>query len=146
MLNAGSTLRVVQRAETKDATYFIHGDMYKTLARIRARNMLGGFAQARLKGPAEQSPLQGGRLNAAPVPKLAAAPEQSQLAPPSPALQSPVPQSAGLALEDYRKFYRGELLAAIELNDTTVDQRVGTDGVTDAADDVWQALKKSRSQ
>ena len=75
------------------------------------------------------------------MPKLAAAPEQSQLAPPSPALQSPGPQSAGLALEDYRKFYRGELLAAIGLNDTTVDQRVGTDGVTDAADDVWQALK-----
>ena len=141
VLNAGSTLQVVQKVETKDATYFIHGDFYKTLARIRARNMLGGFAQARLNGPAEQSPLQGGRLNAAPVPKLAAAPEQSQLAPPSPALQSPGPQSAGPGLEDYRKFYRGELLAAIGLNDTTVDQRVGTDGVTDAADDVWQALK-----
>ena len=77
------------------------------------------------------------------MPKLAAAPEQSQLAPPSPALQSPGPQSAGPGLEDYRKFYRGELLAAMELNDTTVDKRVGTDGVTDAADDVWQALKVS---
>jgi hypothetical protein len=47
-LNAGSALGRVQRAG-KDANYFyIHRDLYKTLARIRARTLMVDYARPRL--------------------------------------------------------------------------------------------------
>ncbi len=40
VLTAGSSLRVVQRDRTDRDRYYVHGDLYKTLARIRARSLL----------------------------------------------------------------------------------------------------------
>ncbi len=52
VLNAGATFQVVQRdAKTADR-YYVHKDLYKTLARIRARELLKDMAPVRLDGPA----------------------------------------------------------------------------------------------
>ncbi|HEX9881538.1 MAG TPA: hypothetical protein VGA65_03430 [Hyphomicrobium sp.] len=49
-LNAGATLDRVQRAG-KDAThYFIHRDLYRTLALIRARTLMTGYGQQQIGG------------------------------------------------------------------------------------------------
>jgi hypothetical protein len=40
VLTAGSSLRVVQRDRTDRDRYYVHGDLYKALARIRARSLL----------------------------------------------------------------------------------------------------------
>src|SRR4029079_19801436 len=40
VLTAGSSLRVVQRDRTDRDRYYLHGDLYKTLARIRARALV----------------------------------------------------------------------------------------------------------
>jgi hypothetical protein len=44
-LNAGATLDRVQRAGKDARHYFIHRDLYKTLALIRARTLMSGHAQ-----------------------------------------------------------------------------------------------------
>ena len=52
-LNAGATLGRVQRAG-KDASYFyIHRDLYKTLARIRARTLFADYGPRRIAGGAK---------------------------------------------------------------------------------------------
>jgi hypothetical protein len=48
-LNAGATLARVQRADKTH--YFIHGDVYKTLVRIRARTLNAAPAALRVGGP-----------------------------------------------------------------------------------------------
>jgi hypothetical protein len=51
-LNAGATLDRVQRAG-KDAThYFIHRDLYKTLALIRARTLMLDYSRKQIEGGA----------------------------------------------------------------------------------------------
>jgi hypothetical protein len=40
VLTAGSSLRVVQRDRTDRDRYYLHGELYKTLARIRARSLM----------------------------------------------------------------------------------------------------------
>jgi hypothetical protein len=132
-LNAGATLQVVQRVGTDTASYFIHGDFYKALARIRARTLVVGSGQQRLAGPQQGGAAQvaGGRLDAA-QPQLAAAPQQPQIAPP------PIP----LDRDAVRRFYRGEMLAAIGLNDSTVERRLATPGLQDAALDAWKELSR----
>lgn len=60
-LNAGATLQKIQRAS--DTHYYIHGDYYKTLVRIRARLM----SSAAMLPPGRANPamIDGGRLNPA---------------------------------------------------------------------------------
>lgn len=132
VLNAGATLQVVQKVETKDATYFIHGDFYKTLARIRARNMLSSLTRGDVQPqlPAPQQPVHGGALQAAPAPALAAQPSYTQIAPP----QTP------FDAERWRQEYRGHLFAAIGLRTIDVEDRLTADGVPEACEDAWNAL------
>ena len=40
MLNTGATFKVVQRDDKTADRYYVHKDLYKTLARIRARELL----------------------------------------------------------------------------------------------------------
>jgi hypothetical protein len=60
LLTAGSGLRVVARDRNNDTGYLVHGDLYGTLARIRARE-LAIDAQSR------RTPLEGGRLRQAAI-------------------------------------------------------------------------------
>src|SRR5262249_51847673 len=46
VLTAGSNLRVVRRDKRERDRYYVHGELYKALARIRARSLLAGSAQA----------------------------------------------------------------------------------------------------
>jgi hypothetical protein len=57
VLTAGSSLRVVQRDKRDQDRYYLHADLYKTLARIRARSLLVGDARPQV--------VPGGRLQAA---------------------------------------------------------------------------------
>lgn len=133
-LNAGATLQVVQRVGTDSASYFIHGDFYKALARIRARSLIVSPGHAQIAAPQRPSsaPLEGGRAREHQE-QLSAAPRARELPP-------PLPQRAALDRAALRRFYRGQLLAAIGLNDSAVEQRLTADGVPEAARDAWKML------
>jgi len=53
-LNAGATLGRVQRKGKSSDEFFIHRDLYKTLARIRARTLMADYGRPRIG----QSPVQ----------------------------------------------------------------------------------------
>lgn len=62
-LNAGTTFDRVQRADDSGAHYFVHGDFYRVMARIRGRLVASAAMPARIAGSA----IQGGRLSPKPV-------------------------------------------------------------------------------
>jgi hypothetical protein len=64
LLTAGSSLRVVVRDKSDAARYYVHADLYTTLARIRARE-LAMASQGR-------RPIEGGRSGKLPSPMPAA--------------------------------------------------------------------------
>ncbi len=53
-LNAGATFQRVQRADGEGRHYFIHGDFYRILARIRGRMLTSAAMQPQLAAPIEQ--------------------------------------------------------------------------------------------
>ena len=56
VLTAGSTFRVVQRDRNEPDRYYLHGELYKALARIRARAVLANErAKIAWGGPLDQS-------------------------------------------------------------------------------------------
>ena len=57
LLTAGSSLRVVPRDKNDDTGYFVHADLYTTLARIRARELA-------MAAHAGRTPIEGGALAA----------------------------------------------------------------------------------
>ncbi|MDX2309018.1 MAG: hypothetical protein NW216_12315 [Hyphomicrobium sp.] len=73
MLNAGAVLQRVQRAEQSMDHYFVHRDLYKTLARLRARSLYsgtyggisGGSGGPALAAPQNTEPVFGGALGEA---------------------------------------------------------------------------------
>jgi hypothetical protein len=64
-LNAGATLDRVQRAGTDATHYFIHRDLYKTLARIRARTLMADYGSRQIAG-ARQGERYGGSVTERP--------------------------------------------------------------------------------
>lgn len=60
-LNAGATVDRVQRAGKDAKHYFIHRDLYKTLALIRAQSLMADYGQARIE-VAQQGPRFGGSI------------------------------------------------------------------------------------
>ncbi len=82
VLNAGSTLQVVQRDKDEMSRYYIHADLYKTLASIRARALIRAPQHQQLQSFAppskqtalgqeskDQAPLDGGDLTQRPRPQ-----------------------------------------------------------------------------
>ena len=67
VLNAGSTLQVVQRDKDDSTRYYIHADLYKTLARIRASALFSpagdGRPQITAQSNADSGSSFGGSLN-----------------------------------------------------------------------------------
>lgn len=61
-LNAGATLGRVQRRGKNTDEFWIHRDLYKTLARIRARTLMSDFSQPRIASGQQQKPSFGGAL------------------------------------------------------------------------------------
>ncbi len=62
-LNAGATFDRVQRAGKEGTLYFVHGDFYRILARIRGRMLASAAIQGRIAAPS----LQGGLLSLRPA-------------------------------------------------------------------------------
>jgi hypothetical protein len=63
-LNAAATVRAVQRA--KDDHYFVSGDLYRALARLRARLLASTAMTPRIQSDQDgRAPTQGGRLEVA---------------------------------------------------------------------------------
>ena len=58
-LNAGATLGRVQRAGKNAGYFYIHRDLYKTLARIRARTLMADYGRPRLAGGQAQGERSG---------------------------------------------------------------------------------------
>ncbi len=88
VLNAGSTLNVVRQSTDKSNKiipdyYLLHAELYKTLARIRARTLSGGYHTPQIQGPSA-GVRDGGSLHGA-EPRLAAQPQQKALPPQRPA-------------------------------------------------------------
>ncbi len=52
VLNTGATFQVVQRERNEASRYYIHKDLYKTLARIRAREFARGASNSPCAGRA----------------------------------------------------------------------------------------------
>ena len=61
-LNAGATLGRVQRAGKNAGYFYIHRDLYKTLARIRARTLMADYGRPRLAGGQAQGERRGSLL------------------------------------------------------------------------------------
>jgi hypothetical protein len=128
VLNAGSTLHVVQRDIQEASRYYIHGDLYRTLAKIRARLLLSTAApMSRLASP-PKSPRFGGPLNA----------------------QAPAIEDGTARLSDFTRTtdtapvareYRGRLLYAIGVGAEVADARLGTPGVEQSALAAWKQLR-----
>ena len=96
VLNAGAVHQRVQRADESGAHFFIHRDLYRTLARIRARSLFtGSLTDPRLAAPLRPEPaVFGGSLNPA-QPAIAHQPAAPALkSEPPPAAPPPLPGGA----------------------------------------------------
>ncbi|MBY0226465.1 MAG: hypothetical protein K2Q28_11725 [Hyphomicrobium sp.] len=63
VLNAGSVHQRVQRADETGSHFFIHRDLYQTLARLRARTLFTSTAYRLDTGPHGDAPVFSGSLN-----------------------------------------------------------------------------------
>jgi hypothetical protein len=61
-LNAGATLDRVQRVGKDASHYWVHKDLYKTLARIRARSLVAPAGPRQIAGPGAQGSRYGGSI------------------------------------------------------------------------------------
>ncbi len=66
LLNAGSVHQRVQRTDAAGSHYFIHRDLYQTLARLRARSLFTSGSYQLDQGRRASAPIAGGRLDATP--------------------------------------------------------------------------------
>lgn len=119
VLNAGSTFKLVHRFDRQDSPpprYIVHADLYKTLARIRARTLTAGgdtWHQAQIgasSAPRPGGPLSAaaGRIEAAPQPRLI---ENGQ--PPAAPAAPLTPVQPQAEPEDQRRAYARSLVAAL---------------------------------
>ena len=110
VLNAGATHDRVQRAGSDALHYYVHKDLYKTLARIRGRTLFSsGFGQPQLAGPAVQ---QGGALHGGALPGQ----QRTALADHTRATPPPLPRDH--ELQHLKEDFRAALLKAMGLDET----------------------------
>ncbi|MGH1419714.1 MAG: hypothetical protein ACRBCJ_12715 [Hyphomicrobiaceae bacterium] len=159
VLNAGSTLQYVSRDERQGEAgrYYVHSQLYKTLALISASNPMTGN---RLHAPQLAAPQQrdGGALHentdaiaSQPAPKQVEPPVRQVTQQPVPSNQPGAqesrqpPQEPQLTQDELNKLSyqcRSSLLNALGLNIEDVDRRLASDGVGEASLNAWQALQK----
>ena len=126
-LNAGATYQRVQRADSEGRHYFIHGDFYRVLARIRGRMLTSTAMQPQLSGPSH-----GGMLNAQPMQVTSRMVGLTRIA------NDPRGQDEPSELR-LRDVVLEDLLDAINL-DVETYRRVTTEPVVHAAAEAGQAL------
>ena len=90
VLNAGAAHHAVRRQKGEQGRYEIHGDLYKTLTRIRARMLLSASTEALRLGHTQRDMRDGGSLSATQQQLPAAAnPRQGRLIAPARDLNTP---------------------------------------------------------
>jgi hypothetical protein len=143
VLNAGATLKVVQRDRQQPGRYLVHGELYKALARIRARSLAHGaggtrWAGAALHASGAQSAALGERSEA---PALVAH-ERRQITYETHAAPPPgaPPASSPSVDEALRAGYRDALLAELGLGAPVVEARLASAEAERAAFAAWKKL------
>lgn len=127
VLNAAATLDSVRRVGNDPNHYLVHKDLYKTLARIRARALFDGSGHAQLE--------HRGTLTAHNAQLAQPEPQRTLAAPKAP---EPLTEDALTRLtNDYRSFFLTEL----HLNPVTLMSQLTNDAVREAAADAWQSLE-----
>jgi hypothetical protein len=105
VLNTGATFKVVQRDPKTAERYYIHKDLYKTLARIRAREHMKGTGGLQIPGPARGANF-GGALK-----------EQHQAITSQVRVQTPSLTHQDAGLERLKSEFRAAFLDAMELDE-----------------------------
>ena len=145
VLNAGATLQYVQLAEKHPDRdlYFVHGQLYKTIALISAAHPRVAIAAAPLPQIGQQRPQPdfGGSLTGNAKPVAGPPPSQPRMpAPPRQITQQLAPLTAD-EREHLAAIYTDQLLAAIGLSDSIVSLRFEGLGVQEAAINAWRELQ-----
>ncbi|MCB1528358.1 MAG: hypothetical protein KDJ45_11730 [Hyphomicrobiaceae bacterium] len=163
VLNAGATLQYVQHHEPKrtddheqpEDLYFVHGQLYKTIALLSAafpRPAAGPAlapmpAAPAIAGPS-RDPIDGGTLGTGTTPpaggelqspRRIARPPESTRSPTRQLTQAPLSQQER---EHFEALFEDELLGALGLNSRTVAARFAGEGVQEAALSVWRELQR----
>ena len=137
VLNAGATLDSVRRVQNDPSHYLVHKDLYKTLARIRARALFDGSGHLQLE-KGQGRPEHRGNLKAADAKLAPAEPVKSIAAPAAPKVPEPLtPEERVRLTEEYRSYFLTEL----NLNPHTLMTQLTNDAVREAAADAWQGLE-----
>jgi hypothetical protein len=132
-LNAGATLERVQRAGSDARHYYIHGDFYKTLARIRGRLMASASHSARFGGVVQEH-----------RPRLeGAAPRQPALTHIPAETRSQAPAAKASVSVDLDAFVAGKLLQSIGIDRRQYDLLLEPD-IHDPAINAGKALDQLR--
>ncbi len=165
VLNAGATLQFVTRNERKGESgrYYVHSQLYKTLALIAASNPITGqrlglpqLANATNVDP-NIAPIEGGDLTAnaaqsiaSPIPRISSQRQSSNELPKgvqpehlhNAAHGEPSAQAdRSHTREQLHALFRAEFLGALGLDIGAVDRRLAKDGVGDASLKAWKSLQ-----
>lgn len=134
VLNAAATFDSVRRVRKDDPNHFwVHKDLYKTLARIRARTLFDGSGNLQIEQSRQAE--HRGNLRA----------EDARIAKPQPVktLEAPkVPEPLSdeerrHLVEEYRRFF----LTGLHLNPQNLISQLTNEDVLEAAADAWQGLE-----
>jgi hypothetical protein len=98
VLNTGATFARVQRIKNSES-YFVHKDLYKTLARIRAREVGRGPRLAALDAPRDGGRLKRSEAAVAPDRRVAAIADHTREQRPAPTLEQAREAALGALLE-----------------------------------------------
>jgi hypothetical protein len=128
-LNAGATLDRVQRAGKDASHYFVHKDLYKTLARIRARSLVVPGGPRQIAAPGAQGSRFGGSIT-----------ERSKAIEHKPSLPEHTPEEANAL----RSRYTARLLEAMNLDPTFFEDLHGAAfGAAIAANEAFARARHS---
>jgi len=134
-LNAGATLERVQRAGRDASHYFIHRDLYKTLALIRARTLMMDYSQPQI-GAAGQGERFGGSIT-----------EPSKAIEHRPDPQHQLPLAANeddIDAEELKWQYIADLLEALRLSLSSFELVSGPAiGAAIAANEAFERVRRS---
>ncbi len=142
VLNAGATLNYIQQDETSDdlQRYYVHKDLYKTIAMLSAVSPKMGPGHRQLAGPAGSGSQYGGDLTARP-PHLPAG-AHTQI---TDGREHKDTEAGGSANEQnnaqLKLAFLRRLLASLGFENDDVLSVLREDNAVEAANDAWHALK-----
>ncbi len=139
VLNAGATLGRVQRAGKDAKHYFIHRDLYKTLALIRARTLMTSYGQHRIGGGGQGEQFGGSITERSKA--LEHHPKQRMQLPPAAANED------NLDADELRWQYIADLQEALRLNPSGYELVSGPAlGAAVAANEAFARVRRSNNQ